>query len=42
MTAETDISLLLIEFKMRGNAGLAPRKWREQLEAIRSLPEVER
>ena len=33
-----DISLLLIEKK--AGYGLAPRKWRTALEAIRALPEV--
>lgn len=33
-----DISLRLIELKMRGNAGLAPASWRRQLSALRSIP----
>ena len=36
----SDLSRLLIELKMRGQFGLAPRKWLAQLEAIRSLPEA--
>ena len=36
--AMDDISLLLIEKK--AGYGLAPRKWRTALEAIRALPEV--
>jgi hypothetical protein len=29
----------LIALSQNGNFGLAPRKWREQLDAIRALPE---
>lgn len=36
---ETDMTLLLIAHKTKGNYGLAPKKWREQLERIRALPE---
>jgi hypothetical protein len=36
--AMDDISRLLIEKK--AGYGLAPRKWRAALEAIRALPEV--
>jgi uncharacterized protein YjeT (DUF2065 family) len=35
-----DITLLLIEKK--AGYGLAPRKWRAALKAIRALPEVAR
>ena len=38
--AVDDITLLLIEKK--AGYGLAPRKWRAALEAIRALPEVAR
>jgi hypothetical protein len=31
----------LIELSQNGNYGLGPRRWREQLESIRRLPEVE-
>lgn len=36
-----DISVLLIAKKTAGNYGLAAKKWREQLEQIRALPEVQ-
>lgn len=35
-----DMSRHLIEVKMRGQFGLAPRLWLAQLEAIRALPEA--
>lgn len=38
----SDLSRMLIENMTRGNAGLAPKKWMAQLEAIRALPEVKR
>jgi hypothetical protein len=38
--AVDDVSLLLIEKK--AGYGLAPRKWRAALKAIRALPEVAR
>jgi hypothetical protein len=31
----------LIDLSQNGNYGLAPGKWREQLDNIRRLPEVE-
>lgn len=37
-----DLTRLLIEKKTAGNYGLAPKKWRAQLEAIRALPEAKR
>lgn len=41
-TSDTDMSVLLIEKKTgraAGNYGCASRKWLEQLEEIRQLPE---
>ena len=35
------ISTGLIEKKTAGNYGLAPKKWREQLQEIRQLPCVQ-
>lgn len=37
---DLDMSRLLIEKKMDGQYGLAPRKWTAQLDALRELPEV--
>jgi hypothetical protein len=34
-----DITRLLIEKMTAGNYGLAPRRWLEQMEEIRLLPE---
>lgn len=36
----TDATLLLIDKMTAGNYGLAPKRWRAQLEEIRQLPEV--
>lgn len=33
---------MLIALATKGNAGLAPKKWFEQLAAIRALPEIRR
>lgn len=37
-----DMSQILIEWAMRGNHGLAPARWTQQLAEIRALPEAKK
>ena len=37
-----DMSKILIEWSVRGNYGLAGKKWTQQLDEIRRLPEAKK